>query len=52
VAFLSETFVFIYMGSSMCTIHVTHLVTAAVALAAVFIGRAANVFPGTRWTRS
>ena len=28
VAFLSETFVFIYMGSSMCTISLTHLVTA------------------------
>lgn len=46
VAFLSETFVFIYMGSSMCTISVTHLVTAVVALLAVFLGRAANVFPG------
>lgn len=46
VAFLSETFVFIYMGSSMCTISVTHLVTAVISLFAVFIGRAANVFPG------
>ena len=48
VAFLSETFVFIYMGSSMCTISVTQLVTAFVSLFAVFVGRAANVFPGAR----
>jgi NhaP-type Na+/H+ or K+/H+ antiporter len=46
VSFLSETFVFIYMGSSMCTISLTHVVTAVVALLAVFLGRAANVFPG------
>ena len=46
VSFLSETFVFIYMGSSMCTISLTHVVTAVVALLAVFVGRAANVFPG------
>jgi NhaP-type Na+/H+ or K+/H+ antiporter len=46
VAFLSETFVFIYMGSSMCMISVTQLVTGAVALFAVFLGRAANIFPG------
>jgi len=46
VGFLSETFVFIYMGSSMCTISLTHLVTSVVALLAVFVGRAANVFPG------
>ena len=46
VAFLSETFVFIYMGSSMCTISFTQLVTAFTSLFAVFVGRAANVFPG------
>ena len=46
VSFLSEAFVFIYMGSSMCTISLTHVVTAVVALLAVFLGRAANVFPG------
>ena len=46
VSFLSETFVFIYMGSSMCTISLTHVVTAVVALLAVFVGRAANIFPG------
>jgi NhaP-type Na+/H+ or K+/H+ antiporter len=34
-------------GSSMCTIHVTHLVTAVIALFAVFVGRAANIFPGS-----
>ena len=34
------------MGSSMCTISLTHVVTAVVALLAVFLGRAANVFPG------
>ena len=47
VAFLSETFVFIYMGSSMCTISLTHLVTAVISLLAIFIGRVANVFPGS-----
>ena len=47
VAFLSETFVFIYMGSSMCTISLTHLVTAVISLFAIFIGRVANVFPGS-----
>jgi len=46
VAFLSETFVFIYMGSSMCTISLTHLVTAVISLLAIFLGRVANVFPG------
>ena len=46
VAFLSETFVFIYMGSSMCTISVNQLGTAFVSLLAVFVGRAANIFPG------
>ena len=46
VGFLSETFVFIYMGSSMCTISLTHMVTSVIALLAVFVGRAANVFPG------
>jgi NhaP-type Na+/H+ or K+/H+ antiporter len=40
VSFLSETFVFIYMGSSMCTISLTHVVTAVVSLLAVFVGRA------------
>ena len=45
VAFLSEAFVFIYMGSSMCTIS-TQLVTVFTSLFAVFVGRAANVFPG------
>jgi hypothetical protein len=30
----------------MCTISVTHLATAGVSLLAVFVGRAANIFPG------
>lgn len=45
-SFLSETFVFIYMGSAMYQFRFSSIVTACVGLVATYIGRAVNVFPG------
>ena len=45
-SFLSETFVFIYMGSAMYQFRFSSIVTACVGLIATYIGRAVNVFPG------
>lgn len=46
-SFLSETFVFVYMGSAMYAFRPEHTVTALVGLFATYIGRAVNIFPGS-----
>ena len=46
-SFLSETFVFVYMGSAMYSFRVEHVVTAIVGLVACYVGRAVNIFPGS-----
>ena len=46
-SFLSETFVFVYMGSAMYSFRSAHIVTAIVGLLVTYISRAANIFPGS-----
>ena len=46
-SFLSETFVFLYMGSAMYTFRTAHIVTCLVGLFVTYIGRAVNIFPGS-----
>ena len=45
-SFLSETFVFIYMGSAMYMFRFSYIITACVGLLACYVGRAVNIFPG------
>ena len=46
-SFLSETFVFVYMGSAMYSFRWSHILTAFVGLIATYLGRAVNIFPGS-----
>jgi len=46
-SFLSETFVFLYMGSAMYTFRMAHITTCLVGLFVTYIGRAVNIFPGS-----
>ena len=46
-SFLSETFVFVYMGSAMYAFRSEHIITAIVGLLTTYIGRAVNIFPGS-----
>ena len=46
-SFLSETFVFVYMGSAMYSFRWSHIFTAFVGLIATYLGRAVNIFPGS-----